>query len=82
METSNSIVVPLQPQAQRARSAALQLRALLAFAGAQFVDLVLTWQQRAAERVTLAAMHERELRDIGPARNEVLVEADKPFWRA
>jgi len=82
METFDSIVVPLHPQAPRARSAALQLRALLALGGAQFADRLLTWQRRATERATLAAMNERELRDIGLARNEVLVEADKPFWRA
>lgn len=82
METFDSIVVPLHLQAQRAPRAALQLRALLAFAGTQCIDLLLTWQRRAAERATLAAMNERELRDIGVARSEVLVEADKPFWRA
>jgi uncharacterized protein YjiS (DUF1127 family) len=81
METFNSVVVPLHPQAQRAWSTALQLRALLAFA-TRCLDLLLTWQRRATERATLAAMNERELRDIGLARNEVLVEADKPFWRA
>jgi uncharacterized protein YjiS (DUF1127 family) len=82
METFESIVVPLHPQSPRAQSAAPQLRARLALAGAQFVDLLLTWQHRDAERATLAAMNERELRDIGLARNEVLVEADRPFWRA
>jgi uncharacterized protein YjiS (DUF1127 family) len=82
METFDSIVVLPFPQAQRARRATLQLRALLAFASAQCIDLLQTWQRRAAERAALAAMNPRELRDIGLARNEVLVEADKPFWRA
>jgi uncharacterized protein YjiS (DUF1127 family) len=74
MQTLDSTLVRPLPQAQRARSSALQLSSRCI--------LLLNWQHRAAERATLAAMNQRELRDIGLARNEVLVEADKPFWRA
>lgn len=45
------------------------------------IEVLLTWQQRAADRALLAAMSDRALRDMGLARSDVLVEADKPFWR-
>ncbi|RDD61483.1 DUF1127 domain-containing protein [Ferruginivarius sediminum] len=44
--------------------------------------VVLTWQQRAAERAHLAAMDERMRRDMGLSWEDVRREADKPFWRA
>jgi len=47
-----------------------------------FIAALLAWQQRANDRALLAAMSERELRDVGLARGAVLIEADKPFWRA
>lgn len=46
-----------------------------------FIATLLAWQQRANDRALLAAMSERELRDVGLARSAVLIEADKPFWR-
>ena len=45
------------------------------------VGLLLTWQQRARERHTLAAMDEHIMRDLGLSRVDVMVERDKPFWR-
>jgi uncharacterized protein YjiS (DUF1127 family) len=45
------------------------------------VGLLLTWQQRAHERHTLAAMDEHMMRDLGLSRVDILVELDKPFWR-
>lgn len=45
------------------------------------VAQLIAWQQRADERAQLRAMGERELRDLGLTRSDVLVEADKPFWR-
>ena len=41
-----------------------------------------TWQRRLRERDRLAAMTDRELRDVGIARFEAAALARKPFWRA
>jgi uncharacterized protein YjiS (DUF1127 family) len=38
------------------------------------------WRARAQERRALAAMTDRELRDVGISRGEALAEAQKPFW--
>jgi uncharacterized protein YjiS (DUF1127 family) len=46
------------------------------------IEGLLTWQQRSIDRAMLAEMNEQALRDIGLTRSDVLVEADKPFWRA
>ncbi|HYM31766.1 MAG TPA: DUF1127 domain-containing protein [Candidatus Cybelea sp.] len=48
----------------------------------RFEGLIKTWAQRIRERDELAAMNERELRDIGITRTDVVAELDKPFWRA
>ena len=77
MPSLDSILVLPDSQAQRA---ALQFRTILARANSLCIDLLVTWQRRASERATLAAMNDRELRDVGLARGNVLVEADKPFW--
>ncbi|HEY5598554.1 MAG TPA: DUF1127 domain-containing protein [Kiloniellales bacterium] len=45
-------------------------------------NLLLTWQERAAERHALASLETRMLRDIGLSRADALREAAKPFWRA
>jgi uncharacterized protein YjiS (DUF1127 family) len=84
MPSLDSILAHPLPQAQRAqlRRAALQCRAAFARVGNRCLELLMTWQQRASARATLAAMNERERRDIGLSRRSVLVEADKPFWRA
>ncbi len=42
---------------------------------------LLTWQRRSAERRRLAAMDERERRDIGLTKIEISREAGKPAWR-
>ena len=41
-----------------------------------------TWQRRARERAQLAALGDRDLRDIGLTRADQLRECSKPFWRA
>jgi uncharacterized protein YjiS (DUF1127 family) len=46
------------------------------------VDLLMQWQQRTNDRALLRGLSEYELRDLGLTRSDVLVEADKPFWRA
>ena len=50
--------------------------------GGRLVGLLLLWQARACERQALAALDDRMLKDIGLDRGQVMVEADKPFWRA
>ncbi len=40
------------------------------------------WRERLRARRQLAAMSERELRDIGICRSDIESEIGKPFWRA
>jgi uncharacterized protein YjiS (DUF1127 family) len=47
-----------------------------------FVALFKEWQRRAHGRAELAALSDRELRDIGVTRYEARREIGKPFWRA
>jgi len=42
---------------------------------------LLRWNDRRRERRLLAAMSERELRDLSLNRLDVLRELRKPFWR-
>ena len=49
---------------------------------ASLVALVDQWRQRGRDRALLRELGEHQLRDIGLTRADVLVEADKPFWRA
>lgn len=44
--------------------------------------LVAEWLRRIESRRDLAALTDRELRDIGITRVDALSEAEKPFWRA
>jgi uncharacterized protein YjiS (DUF1127 family) len=46
-----------------------------------FFDLLLEWQDRAAQRAHLAALDDHALRDVGLSRADVQMEVDKPFWR-
>jgi len=39
------------------------------------------WPERRRQRAQLLAMEQRELRDIGLTRDDVLHECRKPFWR-
>ncbi len=41
-----------------------------------------TWGERLKQRVDLAEMDDRMLKDIGVSRVDAQVEADKPFWAA
>ncbi|MDB5655300.1 MAG: hypothetical protein JWQ94_2913 [Tardiphaga sp.] len=41
-----------------------------------------TWRARHEQRGELAQWNERDIRDAGFSRGEVLFEAGKPFWRA
>ena len=44
--------------------------------------LIVEWLHRIESRRDLAALSDRELRDIGITRVDALGEAEKPFWRA
>ena len=43
---------------------------------------VRVWRERRRTRRQLAAMSERELRDIGIYWSDIASETGKPFWRA
>ncbi|BBK29599.1 uncharacterized protein YjiS (DUF1127 family) [Stella humosa] len=45
-----------------------------------FAGLV-DWNDRYRQRVHLAQMDDRMLRDLGLTRSQALGEHDKPFWR-
>ncbi len=45
------------------------------------LDILLGWQERAAQRRRLEGMSDRMLRDIGLSRADVARECVKPFWR-
>lgn len=47
-----------------------------------FVALYKEWRRRARGRAELAALSDRELRDIGVTRYDARHEIGKPFWRA
>jgi uncharacterized protein YjiS (DUF1127 family) len=61
---------------------ALRNRSPIPAAWNALVTTLLAWQQRSIDRALLAGMTERELRDVGLARSDLLAEADRPFWRA
>jgi uncharacterized protein YjiS (DUF1127 family) len=46
------------------------------------VALYQEWRRRAQGRAELAALSDRELRDIGVTRYDARREIGKPFWRA
>jgi uncharacterized protein YjiS (DUF1127 family) len=45
-------------------------------------DVLQIWRERHVQRTELALWAERDIRDAGYSRGEVLFEASKPFWRA
>jgi uncharacterized protein YjiS (DUF1127 family) len=60
-------------QAQGGRVAVVALR--------KAMDVMVGWQERAAERRRLIDMEDRMLADIGLSRSDAQAEFDKPFWR-
>ncbi len=46
------------------------------------LDILLSWQARAAERHRLAELEAYLLADMGLTRADVIAECSKPFWRA
>ena len=47
----------------------------------RFVELLLTWQERATMRHRLMQLEDYRLADVGISRAAALEEARKPFWR-
>ena len=50
--------------------------------GRRFRYALCLWRSRIRDREELAAMSERDLRDVRLSRADVAVEIGKPFWRA
>jgi uncharacterized protein YjiS (DUF1127 family) len=48
---------------------------------ARIIGALSVWRARARQRGSLAALSERDLRDIGVTRVEQRRECAKPFWR-
>lgn len=71
MTVAQSIFRPLQARAMTRR------RTL-----ANLIALYKEWRIRARGRADLAALDDRQLRDIGLTRCDVGREISKPFWRA
>jgi uncharacterized protein YjiS (DUF1127 family) len=46
-----------------------------------FVDLLAFWCDRSAQRINLARLDDRMLRDIGVSRAEAYRESRKWFWQ-
>lgn len=44
-------------------------------------DALIKWQDRARNRVFLAELSDRELRDVGLSRADIDAEVTKPFWQ-
>ena len=42
--------------------------------------LLLAWQDRAFERAALAALDERQLKDVGLTRVDIVTELAEPLW--
>jgi len=47
----------------------------------QVVRLLFVWQSRSAQRLHLAQLDDRLLRDMGLSRADILLECEKPFWK-
>lgn len=45
------------------------------------MHLMSSWIQRSSQRRRLAALSDREPKDLGLTRHDALHEARKPFWR-
>ncbi len=42
---------------------------------------LIVWQERAEQRHALAMLDDRQLKDIGLSRADIVREISKPFWR-
>ena len=48
----------------------------------RLLGVLATWRERQRERAQLAAMYDRDLRDIGISRVDARRAIVKPIWRA
>jgi uncharacterized protein YjiS (DUF1127 family) len=64
----------VQPQASLLASLVARVR--------EFRATLALWRRRVRYRRALAAMGERELKDIGICWSQIAEEVNKPFWRA
>ena len=72
---ATSTIHDRRPQSRNRHESALALiEVMLAF--------LRVWRERRRTRRQLAAMSERELRDIGIYWSDIASETGKPFWRA
>jgi uncharacterized protein YjiS (DUF1127 family) len=78
---TRSLASPRGPAPSAVSTTGRRARAWMRRSMTRLVAQMIAWQQRARERAQLRAMGERELRDLGLTRGDVLVETDKPFWR-
>jgi uncharacterized protein YjiS (DUF1127 family) len=47
----------------------------------RLVETLLLWHERSRQRMALAELDERTLKDLGLTRGQVAAEAGKPFWQ-
>ena len=48
----------------------------------QLRETVHVWRERQNQRRQLAELSDRDLHDVGLSWSDIVVEAEKPFWRA
>ena len=53
----------------------------LARTAQRFVEILVTWHERARQRRLLSVLSDHMLRDIGLSRQDVSAEVSKPFWQ-
>jgi uncharacterized protein YjiS (DUF1127 family) len=63
-------------------AAARRLRHTLRTRLADVAGLVFLWMERGRQRRSLAALDDRQLRDLGLTRADVQLECAKPMWRS
>ena len=49
---------------------------------AQLSEVVRIWRKRYRTRQELAQWTDRDLHDVGLSRGDIILETEKPFWRA
>jgi uncharacterized protein YjiS (DUF1127 family) len=49
---------------------------------AQIAETLHVWRERVRSRREVTQLSDRDLRDVGISRSDIVKEAEKPFWRA
>ncbi len=49
---------------------------------AKLSETLHVWRQRQIDRRQLAELSDRDLHDVGLSWSDIVLEAEKPFWRA